>query len=491
MPYARLTPEEAADLLEHDTLIGFSGFTPAGAAKLVPRALAARARALHAKGEPFHVRVLTGASTGPDIDDALAEAQAVTWRAPYQASGPLRRLINSGQVDFVDMHLSHVPQALVEGFFGPVDAAVVEATEVTGDGRIFLTTSIGLSPTLLRCARRILLEVNRRHSPRLREMTDIVVVPPPPHRRPIAINDALEKIGAPYVQVDPAAIVGIIETDAPDLVAPFGEPTPASRAIADHVVRFLVDEMRAGRVPAEFLPLQAGVGNVANGVMAALGASPDVPPFVMFTEVFQDSLVDLVEKGQLRGASTTALTLTEPQLARIYENMDFFAPRIVLRPQELSNNPGIIRRLGVITLNTALEVDIYGHANSTHVAGTQMVNGIGGSGDFTRNSYLSIFMCPSIARDGRISTVVPMATHVDHNEHSVQVVVTEQGLADLRGLAPVDRARLVIDRCAHPDYRDYLHRYLERARPGHMPHDLATCFELHRNLIETGRMLPG
>jgi succinate CoA transferase len=475
----------------HDTLVGFSGFTPAGAAKLVPRALADRAQALHAAGTPFHVRVITGASTGPDIDDRLAEAGAVTWRAPYQSSAPLRRLINSGQVAFVDMHLSHVPQALLEGFFGPVDLAVVEATDVSDDGRLHLTTSIGLSPTLLRCARRIVVEINRRHSPRLREMADIVVLPPPPRRVPIGINDCLEKIGAPYVQVDPSAIVGVVEHEAPDTVGAFAEPTAASQAIASHVVQFLRDEMAAGRVPAELLPLQAGVGNVANGVMAALGDAADIPPFVMFTEVFQDSLVDLMLRGRLRGASTTALTLTEPQLERVYADMDFFAPRIVLRPQELSNNPGIIRRLGVISLNTALEVDIYGHVNSTHVGGTQMMNGLGGSGDFTRNSFLSVFMCPSIAKGGRISAIVPMASHVDHNEHSVQVVVTEQGLADLRGLGPRERARRIIDQCAHPAYRDYLHRYLERASEGHLRHDLATCFELHQNLRAHGEMLPG
>ncbi len=490
MRFARLTPEEAAGLVTHDTLVGFSGFTPAGAAKLVPRALADRAQALHAGGAPFHVRVITGASTGPDIDDRLAEAHALTWRAPYQSSVPLRRLINTGEVAFVDMHLSHVPQALLEGFFGPVDLAVVEATDVSDDGRLHLTTSIGLSPTLLRCARRVIVEVNRRHSPRLREMADIVVLPPPPNRAPIGINDCLEKIGAPYVQVDPASIVGVVEHEAPDTVGGFDEPTAASRAIAGHVVRFLLDEMTAGRVPPEFLPLQAGVGNVANGVMAAIGEATDIPPFVMFTEVFQDSLVDLMVRGRLRGASTTALTLTEPQLDRVYADMDFFAPRIVLRPQELSNNPGIIRRLGVISLNTALEMDIYGHVNSTHVAGTQMMNGVGGSGDFTRNSFLSVFMCPSIAKGGRISAIVPMASHVDHNEHSVQVVVTEQGLADLRGLGPRERAGRIIDRCAHPAYRDYLHRYLARASEGHIPHDLATCFELHRNLIETGQMLP-
>jgi acetyl-CoA hydrolase len=194
--------------------------------------------------------------------------------------------------------------------------------------------------------------------------------------------------------------------------------------------------------------------------------------------------------GRLRGASTTALTLTEPQLDCVYAHLDFFGPRVVLRPQEISNNPGVIRRLGVISLNTALEVDIYGHVNSTHVGGTAVMNGVGGSGDFTRNSFVSIFMCPSVAKGGRISAIVPMASHVDHNEHSVQVVVTEQGLADLRGLAPAARAEAIIEKCAHPDYRPYLRDYVARAPQGHIRHDLSRAFELHLNLARTGCMLP-
>jgi acetyl-CoA hydrolase len=171
--------------------------------------------------------------------------------------------------------------------------------------------------------------------------------------------------------------------------------------------------------------------------------------------------------------------------------MDFFAPRVVLRPQELSNHPGIIRRLCVIAMNTALEVDIYGNENSTHVCGTDVMNGIGGSADFSRNSYLSILMCPSVAKGGRISTIVPMSPHVDNTEHSVTIIVTDQGLADLRGLGPMQRAKTLIENCAHPAYRDYLHRYLEKSRIGHIRHDLEKCFELHRNLLEYGAMLPG
>lgn len=477
-------------MIPHGATVGFSGFTPAGAAKIIPRAIAAKARRVHAEGQPYQIRVLTGASTGKSLDETLAQAEAISWRAPYQSSGTLRKQMNAGKVQFVDMHLSHVPQAVAEGFFGKMDFAVVEATGVTREGRVYLSSSIGASPTYLKYAEKVLIEVNGYHSTRVSEMADITILPPPPNRSPIPIYTPLDKIGWPYCSVDPKKIVGIVYHEESDDVSEFDAPDAASQAIAANVVKFLAHEMHIGRIPKEFLPLQSGVGNIANAVMAGLGESEEIPPFMMYSEVFQDALVDLMKNGMLVGASTTSLTLSPPKLRELYDNMDFFAPRIVLRPQELSNNPGVVRRLGVITTNTALEVDIYGHANSTHVAGTQMMNGIGGSGDFTRNAYLSIYMCPSIAKGGKISTIVPMCTHVDHNEHSVHVVVTEQGIADLRGLAPIERARVLIENCAHPVYRPYLMNYLEKSPGGHIRHDLGRCFEMHRNLLERGAMLP-
>jgi acetyl-CoA hydrolase len=488
--YPNLTPEEAVSQIPHGATIAFSGFTNAGAAKLFPKALAVRAKELHDKGMPFKVRVLTGASSGASIDEPLAKADAMSYRAPYQSGPTLRAQINHQEVEYVDMHLSHLPQTVLEGFQGKVDYAVVEATEITRDGRVYLTTSIGASPTYLKYADRVIIEVNRYHSPRLREMTDILIMPPPPLRFPVPFHDPLTKLGYPYAVVDPQKVVGVIENDEPDRVPKFSSTDERSAKIAENVVRFLLDEMLAGRIPPDFLPLQAGVGNVANSVMAALAKNPYIPAFKMFTEVYQDSLVDLMEEGRLTAASTTSLTLTQEKLKRIYDNMDFFAPKIVLRPQELSNHPGVIRRLGVISMNTALEVDIYGNVNSSHVYGSQIMNGIGGSGEFTRNAYISIYMCPSIAKGGKISSIVPMCPHIDNNEHSVQIVVTEQGLADLRGIGPMQRAQKIIDHCAHPAYREYLWRYVEGSRVGHIRHNLDKAFELHINMMETGSMLP-
>jgi succinate CoA transferase len=488
-PFPTLTAEEAAELIQDGEMVAFSGFTPAGSAKAVPVALANRARQMHESGKPFQIRVLTGASTGAHLDDALAKADAVRWRAPFQSSAPLRQRINDGRVAFVDMHLSHVPQSVLFGFFGPIDTAVIEATEITTDGRVYLSTSIGASPTFLRTARKVIIEVNRSHSRRVSEMADIVVPKPPPYRIALDLDHPLQRIGKPYARVDPEKVIGVVHTNELDELSEFEPANPISRAIADHVVKFLLDELAAERIPPGFLPLQIGVGNIANAMLEGLGEHQDIPNFQMFTEVFQPASFELMRQGRLTGASTCALMLTPAQMRILADQIDFFAPRLVLRPQEISNNPAVVRQLGVIAMNTALEVDLYGHVNSTHVCGQTMVNGIGGSGDFARNAYLSIFICPSTARGGRISTIVPMCSHVDHNEHSVQVIVTEHGLADLRGLAPRERARVLIDRCAHASYRDYLRHYVEQSGSGHIRHDLSRCFELHQNLLRFGAML--
>lgn len=488
IPFPVLTPDEAAAMIDDGDFVGFSGFTAAGSAKVVPRALAARARSMHNKGAPFRVRVLTGASTSDDLDEALARENAISWRAPYQSSKTLRRRINNQETSFLDIHLSHLPQMLDYGFLGQLDVAVVEAIDVTADGRIYLTSSVGCTPSILAHADRIIVEINANHSPRLWEMHDIRRLPPPPHRNAIPIDTPLAKIGTPFCTVRPERIAGVVHTDEPDGVAPFSPPDEASTRIGGHIVEFLLGEMHAGRIPKEFLPLQAGVGNVSNAVMAALGAHPDIPRFVMYTEVIQDAQIALMRDDKLLGASTSAMTLSDGMMKSVFENMDFFAPRIVLRPQELTNHPGVVRRLGVIGINTVLEMDIYGCANSTHVCGTQLMNGIGGSGDFVRNTYISILQAPSVAKGGAISAVVPLCSHVDHNEHSVQVLVTEQGLADLRGLGPVERAHRIIEKCAHPDYRDYLYDYIERSPMGHIRHDLSRCFDLHRAYQDTGDM---
>jgi propionyl-CoA:succinyl-CoA transferase len=277
--FPTLTAEEAAELIPDGAMVGVSGFTPAGSPKAVPRAIAKRARALHAAGTPFQVRVLSGASTGVACDDELGLAEAISWRAPYMTSGPLRKLANTGRLDFVDMHLSHVAQMAMEGFLGPVNFAVVEATDITAGGRVYLTTGIGNSPTLLHKAEKVIIELNAYHLPRIREMADILILPPPPNRRALQIHDPLDRIGRRYAEVDPAKVVGVVHTNEPDGGRLFSAPDEVSRGIAGHVSQFLLDEIASERIPAQFLPLQSGVGSVCNAVLGDLAANEDFPQF--------------------------------------------------------------------------------------------------------------------------------------------------------------------------------------------------------------------
>ncbi len=488
LPFTILTADEAADLIENGATVALSGFTPAGSAKAVPAALARKAQAENRAGRPFKIGVLTGASTGPSLDGALAEVEAISFRTPYQSNPTLRRQINAGSVRFVDMHLSLLPQVVRYGFLGPIHWAVVEACDLTPGGGVVLTSSVGASNTFLRLADRILIELNARHPVGLLGIHDLFEPKDPPARQEIPIYHVGDRVGSPLCIVDPKKVVGVVMTDKEDENEAFDDPTPVTEQIGQNVADFLACEMKAGRIPHYFLPLQSGVGNIANSVLFALAKNKAIPNFEMYTEVVQDSVVPLLESGRCSFASTCALALSPGMMRRFTSDLEFFKKRLVLRPQEISNHPEIVRRLGIVSMNTAIEVDLGGNVNSTHVMGKTIMNGIGGSGDFTRNAYLSIFSCPSTAKNGKVSTIVPLAAHMDHSEHDVQIVVTEHGVADLRGKDPHERAELMIHRCAHPEYRAQLRDYLHLIKGGHEPLSLSLGLAMHRQYLRHGDM---
>lgn len=483
-----ITAEEAATYVKHDDNVGFSGFTPAGCPKVIPEAIARRAEQEHKKGRPFKIGMFTGASTGDHLDGALARAEAVKFRTPYQSNKDMRTLLNAHGAEYFDMHLSELAQSLRYGFLGRVDVAIVEAVDVTEDGEIVPAEGVGILPTICRLADKILIELNRFHPKELRGIHDIYEPEDPPMRREIPVYKPSDRIGQPFVKVDPKKIVGVVETTCEPDGSKFAPLDDVTLAIGRNVSDFLVGEMKAGRLPKSFLPLQSGVGNVANAVLGCMGENEAIPPFTVYTEVIQDAVIKLMDQGRVTFASGCSLSVSHEALREIYARLDFFKDKLLLRPQEISNNPEVVRRLGVITINTALEADIFGNVNSTHVLGTKMMNGIGGSGDFTRSGYVSIFTTPSTAKDGKISSFVPMVSHMDHSEHSVKVIISEYGVADLRGKSPVQRAREIIERCAHPEYRPLLHAYLDRGVKGHTPQSLDACFAFHRAFIETGDM---
>ena len=489
MRFPELTAEEAAEFIKNDYVVGIGGFSSVGTPKAVPTALAKKAEAEHAKGNAFRVGRITGGATGDPIDGALARAHAVKFRTPFQSHKDMRAAINSQEVQYFDLNLSHVAQDLRYGFLGHMDVCIIEASSVTDDGLVVPTSSVGISPTLCESADKIIIELNAHHPEVIRGMHDIYEPINPPYRREIPIFTPADRVGTEAIKVDPAKVLGIVRTNLPDTIAAFTEPNPVTTKIGQNVAEFLINELRKGIIPKEFLPLQSGVGNIANAVLGSLGECQDIPPFTMFTEVIQNSVIPLMESGRISFASGSSLTLSDDMLSRVYGNLDFFKGKLMLRPQEITNHPELIRRMGIIAINTALEMDIFGNVNSTNVSGQKMMNGIGGSADFARNAFLSIFTCPSVAKGGVISAIVPMVTHTDSNEHSVKIVATEYGVADLRGKSPLQKAHEIIEKCVHPDYKQLLWDYLKISEgKSHTPMSLAKAFAMHIALAETGDM---
>ncbi len=486
-----MTAAEAAALIKNGENIALSGFTPSGAAKAVTNEPAKVAEAEHAAGRNFQVGIFTGASTGQSTDGDLANAHAIRYRAPYTTNSDFRKHVNMGEIAYNDIHLSQMAQELRYGFMGQVDWAILEVCDIEeGETtcKAYLTSAGGISPTAARLAKHVILEHNTFHSTGAKYLYDVYELQDPPLRQPIPLTNVSDRIGKPYVEIDARKIVGVVECNIPDEARAFKDLDPVTTKIGMNVAEFLVADMKRGIIPQSFLPLQSGVGSTANAILAALSQDKNVPDFNIFTEVLQDAVVDMMLEGRVKDASACSLTVTNESLMKVYDNIDYFRKHLTLRQSEISNSPELIRRLGVIAINTALEVDIYGNANSTHISGTKMMNGIGGSGDFERNAYISIFTCPSVAKGGLISSVVPMVSHHDHSEHDVNIIVTEQGVADLRGKSPMQRAECIIENCAHPDYRQLLWDYLKIACGGHTRHCLSAAFAMHDTLGRKGDM---
>jgi len=479
-----ITAEQAALLIKNGMIVGSSGFTKAGDSKVVLPALADRA-----KTEPLKLTLITGASLGHGTDGKLAEAGVLAKRMPFQVDRILRNKINAGEVLFIDQHLSETAELLHNKNLAAVDIAVLEVAAIEADGSIIPTTSVGNSATFAALAKQVILEINTAVPMEIRGIHDIYQAEDYPRRNVIPIVAPENKIGRKTIALDPSKVVGIVFTDIEDSPADIAEPDAKTTAIASHILNFFEKEVEMGHLSSSLLPLQAGIGKVANAVLMGFKDS-NFRNLTMFSEVLQDSTFDLIDAGVMDFASASSITVSKPCYDRVFGNLDKYRDKMVLRPQNISNTPGLIRRLGVIAINTAIEFDIYGNVNSTHISGTNIMNGIGGSGDFARNAYLSIFVTQAASKDDRISHVLPMVSHVDHTEHDVDILVTDIGLADLRGLAPRERAQVIIDNCVHQDYKEQLQSYYDRAceRGGHTPHILEEAFSWHINLRDQGTM---
>lgn len=480
------TAQEAVKLIKDGMFVGSSGFTKAGDSKVVLPALAR-----YGQDNDIKVTLITGASLGHGTDGKLANAGVLKKRMPFQVDRDLRTRINSGEILFIDQHLSEAAELLHTKSLPELDVAILEVAYIDRDGSLVPTTSVGNSVVFAAHAKKLIIEINTTVPTDIFGVHDIFQPENYPHRNVIPIVAPDNRIGRKTIPVDPSKIEAIVFSDIKDSSADIAEPDEKTTAIANHLLQFFENEVKIGQLTDRLLPIQAGIGKVANAVLAGFKRS-NFYDLTMFSEVLQDSTFDLIDSGKLSFASASSFAVSEACYDRVVSNLDKYRNKIVLRPQNISNTPGLIRRLGVIAINTAIEFDIYGNVNSTHIGGNNIMNGIGGSGDFARNAFLSVFVTQAASKGGAISHVLPMVSHVDHTEHDVDILVTDQGLADLRGLAPRERAQRIIDNCVHPDYKPMLQSYFDRAcaeRGGHTPHILEEAFSWHTRFRETGTMM--
>jgi acetyl-CoA hydrolase len=466
---SRVLPvEEAVKYVTDRCTLATSGFMRAGEPKTFLPALADH---LARKAPDTRITLLSGASLSQDVEDPLAPF--IARRGPYMASPASRRLIHAGQMAFTDVHFSQFARNIMAGFYGEVDLAVVEVSRICADGSVVLGSSVGIAAEALHRARKVVLEVNTA-IPDYSGFHDVVLPPVYPQPGwPLPITGVGDRIGTPCVRFDTSKVVAVVESHVPDHPVPFKETSQTDRRIAEHVVSFLLhcrDWLGWGsRMP----PIQSGVGHLANAIVKELYRSP-FQRMRFWTEAFQDGMLRYLESEEkFECATATGLSLSAPAQDELLRLFSRCRDRLVLRPMWVTNSPEVISRLFVVSLNTPVEVDIYGHVNSSHVEGSRVIHGLGGSGDFMRNAYVSVVHTPSTRhlKDGRtVSCILPVVRHIDHTEHDIKCVVTEQGYAvnmDIR--SPRHRAEEVIEKCAHPHFRPLLKSYLKLAGRGDEP----------------------
>lgn len=476
------TAANAAKLFQDGMLVATSGNPLMGYPKATFLALAERIE----KAGGIKIDLLCAGPLGPEVEDSLAEAGGIRARIGAIGGDKLRAAINRKEVRFIEGKGGQLPLQVKRGWFGQVDIAVIEAVGITPEGNIIPSTAVYDSPEWLDCAAEVVIEINLNVPRELEGLHDIYQKGG--HPVPIEGNP-LKRIGSPYFSVDPSKIKAIVLSDLPDRPSGESKPDRMGDLISRHLLEFFREEIRAGRLSNPLPPIELGVGDLAAQVMRKIGAS-EFTNFRFHLPAITDPVLEILEAGKVEWVSGMALRLSPEAWGRFKTKLDRYKQCMVLRPVTICNSPEIIQRLGVIGINGCLEMDLQGQVNSSHLLGTRVMTGIAGSYDFSRNGLYSIFVGPSIAKGGNVSAIVPLVSHVDHTEHDVDILVTEQGVADLRGIDPHERAREIIVKCAHPDYRKPLSKYLALAErePGHIPLSLLKGSSFHRRLQQAGSM---
>jgi succinyl-CoA:acetate CoA-transferase len=447
------TAKEAAQFFRDGMVVATSGTGVSGFPREVFGALKERIQ----NGDSLRIDLISSGPLGPEIEDALAEVGGIRKRIGTVGSKMLRQAINRGEVGFLEGKTGKVCQYARRGYYGKIDVAVIEAAGINEKGQIIPGTCVYDAPDWLELASTVIIEINLRRPLEMEGMHDIYHPEP---SRCIPLNHPLERIGSPYIPVDMPKIKHIVFADREDRIIPSSPPTEKTLRIAKNMEEFLKQERRRqGELP----PLEVGFGDVLNAFLWLLARS-DFSSLIFYQGVATDPLLDLIDAGKIKGICCSGLRFSGSALHRFCSRLEHYKTYFILRPVTLTNSAEMVSRFGVMAINSGLEADIQGQVNSSHSRGSQLIGGVGGSYDFARNSSVSLFALSSTFQQGKISSIVPRVSHVDHTEHEVDVLITEHGIADLRALEPYERAERIIEQCADPKFRESLRTYVEKAK---------------------------
>ena len=471
-----MSPEDAAALIQSGMTIAVSGF-----GTVYPRLTAT---ALEESRHATDLNVISAAIRGDRLISAWARAGIMKKFIAFQWSEDARNTINSGGFEFIDCHLGQLNGKVKNGQFGHIDYAILEIVKINEDGSFVPGIAGGICDTMTELADKVILEINVGLPLCLEGVHDLHI----PDGE--LFSNMAEKHGLPYCKCSPDKIAAVVFCNERDKDLIYPTVKPEHTQMAQYVVELLRKEIAAGSIPENF-NFQCGTGVVINCVLIEL-MKAGFKNLNMYTEVLGEQALMAMLDGTILDASTTAMDMTDSGFQCMFDNMDYVRKHLALRNLAFTNGPAQIMSYGLVAMNGALEVDIYGNVNSSHAFGTHIVNGIGGANDFCRNAKIAVFSTMSVSKKGAISRVVPMVSHVDNTEHDVDVIVTEWGYADLRGKSPKERVPLIINNCAHPDYRqqlwDYYNSALEKCGPCQTPHDLTQALSWHQRYLETGTM---
>jgi len=472
----------ASEAIMDGMTVAMSGYAMAGYPKAIPEELVRHKN----EGKNLAINLITGANV-PWLDELLGAAEMIKGRVPMCASKVLSSQVNSNKVRYIEQQMCRMPRLLRSRVLGNIDVVVVEALAVTEEGLI-PTTSAGFISYLLEAANEIIVEINSAQPEILLGMHDIYIPKPPPDTEPIPLTSCRDRIGLTFIPFDISKIKYIVETDIPENeVQPTTYPLE-SRKTAENLFSFLEKEYRTksgGLIP----PIQLGFGNIADAVADLLQTS-EFTNLQFFCGGISENILKLLQSGKATGISTGGIPMNE-NVGKLLEQIPDVREKLILRNGDMINNAEIIGRLGIIALTTGIETDIFGNVNSSHIGGNNVVNGIGGGANFAQNAGLSVLLISSLSKCGAISNIVPMVSHLDICEHDIDVVITENGYADIRGLDDIQRAEAIISNCAAVDYKHHLLDYLQASKKlgGHHPQNPQMAFAWYTRLKETGAML--